>query len=117
MKRKLQLLLFTLILSSLHSFAQNKVETRFIVDGVCGMCKERIENTLDVKGIWVAEWNLKTHELYCVFKPDVISLEEIHKLLNDAGHDTDKSKATEKNYLAIDPCCYYRDPEVVKAHN
>ena len=33
---------------------------KFQVNGVCEMCKNRIETALDVKGIRLADWNIKT---------------------------------------------------------
>ena len=34
---------------------------KFHVYGVCEMCKNRIETALDVKGIRLADWNIKTN--------------------------------------------------------
>ena len=75
------------------------------------MCEERIENALDVKGIKVADWDRKTHKCQVTYRPDKISEEEIHKLLNEAGHDTDKSTATDEQYSRVQECCRYRELE------
>ena len=96
--------------------AQNKTADTIIVDGVCEMCKDRIESALDVNGIWVADWNLETKELYVVYKSKKISKEQICTLLNEAGHDTEVSKATEEEYLQVHNCCMYRDEKVKAQH-
>lgn len=95
----------------LSTFAQkNKpVSLEFEVGGVCEMCKERIEKTMDVPGVVFAEYELDTHTLSLVYKPKKIDEDRIHELLNEAGHDTEKSKATDEQYDAIHHCCKYRE--------
>ena len=83
----------------------------FRVEGNCGMCKKNIENALDVKGVSSAEWNQKTKMLTVVYNPEKIQLNEIHKLVNEAGYDTDKSKAPDDVYKKLPKCCKYRDAE------
>lgn len=73
------------------------------------MCEERIENALSVKGVKSADWDLKTHQCTVIFRSDKISEEEIHKLLNEAGHDTEKSKASDEQYSRVHTCCRYRE--------
>ncbi len=82
------------------------------VHGVCGMCKDRIENAALVKGVKKAEWNKKTHELEIVYKPSIISIDEIEKLVAKAGHDTENHKADDKVYNSLPACCAYRSGEV-----
>lgn len=91
------------------SFGQKTVETSFWVGGVCGMCEQRIENALDVKGVKYADYDLASHTLTVAFKTKKISEEQIHKLLNAAGHDTAKSKASDEVYAKIHGCCKYRE--------
>lgn len=88
-----------------------KVEARFQVEGVCGMCKDRIEGALDIKGVKFAEWDTKTGELFVVYKPKAISLIDIHTIIAEAGHDTEKIKATNEAYNSIHNCCRYREME------
>ncbi|KFD39983.1 heavy-metal-associated domain-containing protein [Schleiferia thermophila] len=99
---------FLLIISQLVS-AQKKTESTIVVDGVCNMCKNRIEKALDVPGILYAEWNKKTKHLRVVYRPAEITLDSIHYLINQAGHDTEKSKAPDEIYYSLAPCCNYRD--------
>lgn len=88
----------------------------FKVDGVCGMCKDRIETTLDVKGVKFVEWDVHTHVCEVVYRTDKITEEQIHQALADVGHDTEKIKASDKAYAQIHGCCKYRSEETQKAH-
>jgi len=102
-------LLFALLFISTTAFAQKPIETQFEVSGVCGMCEDRIESALDVKGIKMADYDLDSHQLSLVYNPKHISEEEIHQLLNAAGHDTEKSKASDAQYDTVHDCCKYRE--------
>lgn len=94
-------------------FAQQKktVTTSFEVGGVCEMCKARIERAVDVPGVKSANYDLSTHQLQITFLPGKISEEKIHLLLNEAGHDTAKSKASAEQYEKVHGCCKYREHE------
>ncbi|MAQ00158.1 MAG: hypothetical protein CMC51_05050 [Flavobacteriaceae bacterium] len=101
---------------SINSFAQTK-STKIIVDGVCMMCEERIEkNIIGLKGVKLANWNLENRILKLVYNEKKISLDEIHKFLASIGHDTNKEIASNQAYNLLDPCCQYRDVQVVKDH-
>lgn len=89
--------------------AQNKVQIEFGVSGVCGMCEGRIEQALDVPGVIMADWNVETKRLTVAYKTKKFSEEQIHQLVADAGHDTDKIKAKDEVYANIHGCCKYRD--------
>ena len=109
MKKIKFLILFTTLLS-FSAFAQKEVKTITIhVDGVCGMCKERIENALDVKGVKYATWDKQSHNCEIAYRTDKITEEELHVLLNEAGHDTEKSRASDSQYESVHECCKYRD--------
>ena len=60
-----------LLLVSLIGFSQNNsYQTTIQVDGVCKMCKTRIEKAcLKTKGVKFAVWNVKTHELNLIYNP------------------------------------------------
>jgi periplasmic mercuric ion binding protein len=100
------------IVVSSMAFAQSPkkpVTATIKVEGNCGMCKDRIENALSVKGIKSADWNVKTKMLTVVYVPAKISEQQIHKIIAKAGHDTDKVKATKEDYEGLHGCCKYRD--------
>ncbi|MEO0405569.1 MAG: heavy-metal-associated domain-containing protein [Bacteroidota bacterium] len=96
--------------------AVNVKEVSFWVDGNCDHCKERIETALDVKGVKMAEYDVKENMLTVVYKPEVITLDRLHQLVAAAGHDTKKAKATDDAYKAITmECCKYRDESCKKS--
>jgi hypothetical protein len=107
--KKIQTLLFFFFLISFSAIAQKEVKTISIhVDGICGMCKERIENALDVNGVKYANWDEESHDCEIAYRTDKLTEADLHKLLNDVGHDTDKSKASDKAYESVHECCKYR---------
>lgn len=111
------IVLFSLLIAS-SSFAQVKNATAtFDVDGVCGMCKKRIEKAcLTTKGVKSASWDIETHALTVFFDERKTDIESIKKNIAAAGHDTGDIKASDEAYNKVNPCCKYRDEEVVKAH-
>lgn len=86
-----------------------KVETSFRVEGVCGMCEERIEGALDVRGVVSAEWDRESKMLAVVYKENQISEAQLHDLIHAAGHDTSAGKATDEEYAGLHGCCKYRE--------
>lgn len=99
-------------------FAQNKnAKATIEVDGVCEMCKARIEEaSIKAKGVKYALWNVETHQLDLIYNEKKTNLESIAQSIADSGHDTKNIKATDAIYNAIDPCCKYRDEKVVDDH-
>lgn len=106
------------MLIGLLAFSQNKNARKTIeVDGICMMCKERIEKAaIRTKGVKSAIWNVKTHELKLVFDERKTDVETISKKLASVGHDTKIVKATEEAYNSVHPCCRYRDDDVKNDH-
>lgn len=79
------------------------------VQGLCEMCKERIEKTAKgVKGVSSASWDGTTKQLHLNFDPTQTDLDQISRAIAKAGHDTDKHKAEQKVYDALPACCKYR---------
>ncbi|MGB1032320.1 MAG: heavy-metal-associated domain-containing protein, partial [Flavobacteriales bacterium] len=103
---------FGALIALLNIQASPKViETSFWVAANCDHCKDRIEASVDVKGIKFAEFDLETKQLTVIYKTEVININQIHQLLAAAGHDTKKVKATDEAYNKITKdCCKYRDP-------
>ena len=113
---KLFATLLLVLVASTSAWAQ-KVEVRFWVDGVCGMCEERIETALlNTKGVWAAEWNASNHQVAVVYNPKKIMELDLHQAVAAAGHDTKKVKATDAAYAKVHGCCKYRSPEVRDEH-
>ena len=111
------ILIFTVLITT-ATFAQNKnAKASIEVDGVCGMCKERIEKAaIRTKGVKSAVWNVDTHELKLIYDERKTDLKTISKKIAAVGHDTKEIKATEEQYNSVHACCKYRDDEVKKDH-
>ncbi|TVZ56751.1 copper chaperone CopZ [Lutibacter sp. Hel_I_33_5] len=87
------------------------------VDGICGMCKKRIEKAaLNTKGVKFAIWNVKTHQLNMIIDERKTTVNKIQKNIAEVGHDSKGYVATEESYNAVHPCCKYRDEEIVLDH-
>ncbi len=110
-------LIITLLITTI-TFAQNKnAKATIEVDGVCGMCKERIEKAaIRTKGVKSAVWSIETHELKLIYDERKTDLKTISKSIANAGHDTKEIKASDEAYDSIHHCCKYRDEEVVDDH-
>ena len=116
MKNNNYLFITIFLLVTLNSFSQTK-SAKIVVDGVCMMCEERIEKkAIDVKGIKLADWNLDNRVLKIVYNEKNITINEIHEFLGSIGHDTEKKIASDEAYSLLDPCCQYRDLQVIKDH-
>ena len=100
------------------TFAQDKNARASIeVDGVCGMCKERIEKAaIKTKGVKSAVWTINTHQLDLIYDARKTDVDAISASVAAVGHDTKAIKATEEAYLSVHDCCRYRDDEVQKDH-
>jgi copper chaperone CopZ len=86
--------------------AQTKTDT-FAVNGNCNMCKERIEQAADLKGVSFASWDVKTKKLTVKYNTEKVSLEDIQKSIAKAGHDSPGYKADNKVYDKLHHCCQY----------
>ena len=94
-----------------HQIVQQDFKTdKFKVSGACGMCKNRIEEAAkSLKGVKTAEWNLETKILTVSYNSKQLKLIDIHKVIANVGHDTDKIKADDKVYEKLPACCLYRE--------
>ena len=113
-----KVLVLAMMLLGVVSFAQNKnAKASLEVDGVCLMCKERIEKaSVKTKGVKSAVWNLETHELKLIYDERKTNLETITKNIVAVGHDTKELKATDEAYNSVHDCCRYRDETVQEDH-
>ena len=112
------MLILGILLIGATGFAQNKnAKATIEVDGVCGMCKERIEKaSIQAKGVKMATWDVNTHQLNLIYNEGKTDLKKIQQNIADSGHDTQDIKAKEEAYENIDECCKYRDQRVIDDH-
>lgn len=116
--KKIVLVTLVMILS-VSSYAQNKnAKASIEVDGVCLMCKDRIEKaSIKTKGVKSAVWNVETHELSLIYDERKTDLATIQANITAVGHDTKELKATDEAYETVHPCCRYRDEKVIDDHD
>lgn len=114
-----KVLVLLMVLIGITTFAQDKnARASLEVDGVCMMCKTRIEKaSLNTKGVKSAIWDVKTHELKLIFDGRKTNLDSIQSNIAAVGHDTKTLKATDEAYATVHPCCKYRDDEIVDDHD
>ena len=117
--RNIIILLGLLITSTSINAQQLKKNAKISmeVDGVCMMCKNRIEKAaLNTKGVKYANWNVKTHELIVIMDERKTNSKTVCENLANAGHDSKLAKAPQEAYDNLHYCCKYRDEEIVKEH-
>jgi hypothetical protein len=80
------------------------------VNGLCGMCKVRIEEAaLGTRGVTEATWNRETRMLSLKIEAERFREEKLHYQIASAGHDTKQFLAPDPVYNALPMCCHYRD--------
>jgi len=78
------------------------------VNGVCDMCKHRIENALKKDpGVSTATWNVDSKTLLVQYFRTKTNPDKIQQLIAAAGHDTEKVGASDVAYNALPDCCHY----------
>jgi len=92
-----------------NASSNDNQHSSFIVNGICDMCKERIEKTAkSLNGVKSAIWDDKTKKLDVIFNNQLANLDEIQMAIAKVGHDTEKYKADDSTYNALPECCHYR---------
>lgn len=93
--------------------AQEIYEYKFLVEGNCGMCKDRIESIAINKGnAKYATWDVDTKILTVDIEEPTYSILTIKSLLAAGGHDNGDYKATKEVYDNLHSCCQYRVDDV-----
>ncbi|MBN1950297.1 MAG: ATPase [Bacteroidales bacterium] len=98
------------LLSTNMILGQDKkiVTEEFQVEGVCNMCKSRIENAAYISGVKHCEWNKETELLKVTYNSKKTSLDTIHNSIAAAGHSTSKVEADPEAYSKLPKCCAYK---------
>lgn len=79
------------------------------VQGLCVMCKDRIEKAAKGKGVSFAEWSADTKLLKLTFNTKSTTLDKIENRIVAVGHDIGEKKANNAVYEDLPACCHYRD--------
>lgn len=112
-----------LMFSGMASYSQDAkpenadVTVSVKVYGVCGQCKERIEEAVKGKGVKSAVWNENTQMLSLVYNPSKASLEKLKNKIVAVGHDVEDKKANIAVYESLPKCCLYREPGANTNHS
>ena len=107
--------LFVLNAITLHAQAGDTFQ--LWVDGICGMCKDRIEDAAyQVPGVAFADWEIASRTLTITRSPEPLDENQLHQQIASVGHDTRRIKATDEAYDALHGCCKYRDAAIVAQH-
>jgi copper chaperone CopZ len=97
-----------LMLLFLQGKAQKKAITVDIpVRGNCEMCKKRIENAADIKGVKLAEWSEKEQMIRVTYLPEKTNEDKIIKAIVDSGHEVKGIKPSKEKYNVLPSCCQY----------
>lgn len=83
--------------------------TSFKVDGVCALCKKRIEDAAMGKGVVAAKWDMSSKVLSLTYDPSRTSVKKVAARIINVGHDTEFGKADDAVYKNLHECCLYRD--------
>ena len=117
--------IFSAFLISFSAQAQDIQEVKkkknarvaFEVNGICGMCKKRIETAaLKTRGVKFAIWDVRTHQINIILDERKTTLETLKTNIANVGHDIKGFKASDKAYKTVHPCCKYRDSKIVLDH-
>ena len=115
--RKTLIIISFVLIGSITQAQQKNLRVSIEVDGVCMMCKKRIEKAaLNTQGVKFASWDVKTHQLSVIIDERKTSVKVIKKNIAAVGHDTKEIKATQDAYNSVNPCCKYRDKKTVENH-
>ena len=97
------------IFTTVNATPNHNETATFKVYGNCEMCKKRIEAALlKNESISSATWDVKTKMVTIVYNPHMISLDAIHQIIADAGHDTEILSAKDSTYKDLMGCCQYK---------
>jgi hypothetical protein len=101
---------------STMAFAQDKTET-FKVNGVCGMCKSKIEKAAKEAGVKTASWDEDTKDLTVTYNTKSTNTAKIQKKIAGVGYDNAGAKATDESYNKLHDCCKYDRANFVTAES
>ncbi len=84
-------------------------EASFEVNGVCGMCRNRVEKAAQsLEGVQSAVWNMETKTMTVKLSTGKASATDVQQKIASTGHDTELVKATDEAYSNLPGCCKYK---------
>ena len=92
------------------------IHTDIFVDGICGMCQDRIEAVaIKNKHVYDAHWDVEERILH-VNHNSKFNSNTLQRAIARAGHDTELVKALPEAYHNLHACCKYRDQAIIDDH-
>jgi mercuric ion binding protein len=81
-------------------------QAEFYVRGNCGMCKERIEETVKaVDGVSKAVWSGKDKMLSISYDSTKVNELQLHQVVAASGHETKLATSPDDVHDALPECC------------
>lgn len=109
MKKIIIIISFTVFVLTQSVLAQSQQNVTIFVNGLCQMCKDRIEAAaLKTTGVASANWNIESKQLTVNVDTAKFNEDKLHSKMAEVGHDTEKKKASNKAYNKLHTCCKYR---------
>lgn len=102
------LILLSILFLSGYNLKAQMITATLSVKGNCDMCKKRIENAADIKGVKNCDWDEKTKIASITYNSEKTSMVEIEQAIAKKGYDTEGAKADEVAYNKLPKCCQYR---------
>lgn len=82
----------------------------FGVRGNCGMCKTTIEKAAkSLDGVAEATWDVNKKSIEVTYDENKVQETSIHKVIAEAGYDTEKMTGDRDAYKKLPKCCQYDD--------
>ena len=99
--------------------AQSKLDSvKIQTSAQCGMCKDRIEETLAFeKGVKKSELDLETKIVTVYYKSSKTNPNKIRTVLTKVGYDADDMPADQKAYQKLPACCKKPDDLIHESHD
>jgi hypothetical protein len=102
-------IVLVICMTALGFKAQTIKTVTFTVKGNCEDCKERIENSADIKGVKICTWDEHTKVASVTYDTAKTDLFKIQEAIAAKGHDAGDVKGDKKAYNKLPDCCKYHD--------
>ncbi len=107
MKRIVKLIATSLIvIVAMSTTSLEAKEGKVKVNGICGMCKNKIEKTAKaIKGVRTAVWDAKTRDLTVNYNEKLTDIDRISEAVAKIGYDAGDIKANKDARAKLPNCC------------
>ncbi len=106
--------LLSLTVLSCKAAIKNAKTESIKVYGNCDMCKNRIEQAANKKGIAKADWDADSKLLSLTYDSKQTTTEEVLKRIAYAGYDNALFLAPDEAYTKLPGCCQYKRKNITK---